>query len=286
VLSVTLALLARTRKSCILFSGCVSEVAGFGAGTLRISDTSIGSSLALKFKSLGADPDDLDVLLQAVKRHVRVAAGADVVRPGEPVRRSTVLLAGMACCYERSRDGGRSIFSFQHAGDFCDLYRYVLPERDGSVGVQALTDCSVAIIDYRDMDRLLAQPKLALAFWRVTMLEAAIYRERRTNASHGTALERVASLLCEQLVRCEAVGSGGARLPISQIDVADATGLSVVHVNRTIQTLRGLYVLSEASHLEVIDRKQLAYIAKFDGRYLNMPKLLSNWTVRVEEPPV
>jgi hypothetical protein len=55
-----------------------------------------------------------------------------------------------------------------------------------------------------------------------------------------------------------------------------------VHVNRTIQTLRSLNVLSKTSQLEVIDRKQLAQVAKFDGRYLDMPKLLSNWAVRVE----
>src|SRR5258708_11056399 len=151
--------------------------------------------------------------------------------------------------------------------------------------MQALTDCSVAIIDYRDLDGLLARPKLALAFWRATMLEAAIYRERLTNASRGTALERVASLLCEQLARREAVGITCARLPISQIDVADAAGLSAVHVNRTIHNLRSRNILSKASSIEVIDRNQLAQVAKFDGLYLNMPRLLSGWTVRVEEAP-
>ena len=211
----------------------------FGAATLHSTKTNLSSALssalALKFKSLGADADDLDFVLQAVKRHVRVAAGADVARAGDAVEHTTVLLAGMACSYKRNEDGGRSILSFQHPGDFCDLYRYVLPERDSAIGVQALTDAVVAVIDYRDMDRLLARPKLALAFWRATMLEAAIYRERLTNASRGTALARVASLLCEQLARQEAIGIGSARLPISQIDVADAAGLSPVHVNRTIQ---------------------------------------------------
>jgi CRP-like cAMP-binding protein len=114
------------------------------------------------------------------------------------------------------------------------------------------------------------------------MLEAAIYRERLTVASRGSALERVAHLLCEQLARREAVGIASNRLPLSQIDIADATGLSTVHVNRTIQTLRTLNVLSKANHLEAIDRKQLARIGKFDGRYLNMPRLLPNWSVQVE----
>jgi CRP-like cAMP-binding protein len=239
-------------------------------------------SLALKLQSLGADAVDLELTLQAMKRPVHVAAGADVIRAGDPVRRSTVLLAGMACSYKRSEDGARSILSFHHPGDFCGLHQYALPERDSEVGIQALTDVVAAAIDYRDIDRLLARPKLALAFWRATMLEAAIYRERLTTVSRATALERVAHLLCEQVARREAVGIGSGRLPLAQIDVADATGLSVVHVNRTIQTLRSLNVLSKASSIEVIDRNQLAQIAKFDGRYLDMPQLLSRWEVRVE----
>ena len=242
-------------------------------------------SLALKLQSLGVDAADLELTLQAMKRPVHVTAGADAIRAGDSVWRPTVLLAGMACSYKRSEDGDRSILAFHHPGDFCDLHRYVLPERDSAIGIQALTDAVVAVIDYRDMDRLLARPKLALAFWRATMLEAAIYRERLTNAGHGTALERVAHLLCEQLARREAVGITCARLPISQIDVADAAGLSVVHVNRTIQTLRGRNILSKASSIEVIDRKQLAQVAKFDGRYLDMPRLLSRWAVRLEELP-
>ena len=238
--------------------------------------------LSLKLQSLGADADDLELALKAVKRPFHVTAGADVIRAGDSVGRTTVLLGGMACSYKRDEAGSRHIFSFHHPGDFCDLHQYVLPERDGATGVQALTDSVVAVIDHRDMDRLLARPKLAVAFWRATMLEAAIYRERLTNSSRGTALERIAHLLCEQLARCEAVGISGVRLPLSQIDVADAAGLSVVHVNRTIQTLRTLNVLSKANHLEAIDRKQLARIGKFDGRYLNMSRPLSGWTVRVE----
>jgi CRP-like cAMP-binding protein len=189
----------------------------------------------------------------------------------------------MACSYNRNEDGGRTILSFQHAGDFCDLYRYVLPERDAAAGVQALTDVAVAVIDYRDMDRLLAQPALALAFWRATMLEAAIHRQRLAIARRGSALKRVAHLLCEQLARREAVGIGSARLPISQFDLADATGLSVVQVNRTIQRLRGRNILSKTnSSIEVIDRNQLAQVANFDGHYLGMPRLLAGWKVYVE----
>jgi CRP-like cAMP-binding protein len=154
------------------------------------------------------------------------------------------------------------------------------------MAVQALTDCSIATIGYADIDRLLARnPKLGLALWRATMLEASILRERLSNSRRGSSLQRVANLLCEQLARREAIGITSSVVPITQVDVADAAALSIVHVNRTIQTLRGLNVLSKTSHaIEVVDRKQLARIAGFDGRYLNMPRLVSNWAVQIEKP--
>lgn len=179
------------------------------------------------------------------------------------------LLTGTTCCYKMKEDGGRSILSFQHPGDFCDLSRYVLPDLDPAIGIQGLTDCALAVINYQDMNALLSRPTLAAALWRASMLEAAIYRERLSRTSRGTALERVAHLVCEQLMRREAVGIHSRQLPFSQIDIADAASLSVVHVNRTIQTLRSVNVLSKGNHaIEVIDRKELEKIAGFDGRYL------------------
>ena len=116
------------------------------------------------------------------------------------------------------------------------------------------------------------------------MLEVALYRERLSSAGRGSAIERVAHLLCEQLARREAVGIHAPQLPFSQIDIADAVGLSVVHVNRTIQTLRLQNVLSEVKRaIEVVDRKALAKIAQFDPRYLDMPKLVSRWAVQIEK---
>lgn len=251
----------------------------------RLTGTTAIASLALKFKSVGIDTDELDVLVQFLKHQPRVLAGADIIHAAQSAGHSTLLLAGVACSYKRLEDGSRQIYSFQYPGDFCDLYRYVLPERDEAMAVQALTECSVATIDYADIEQLLAQrPRLGLALWRTTMLEASILRERLSNARRGSALQRVANLLCEQLARREAIGMTGSVVPITQVDVADAAALSIVHVNRTIQTLRSLNVLSKTSHaIEVIDRKQLARIAGFDGSYLNMPQLVSGWAVQIED---
>jgi CRP-like cAMP-binding protein len=241
------------------------------------------SPLGRKLKSLGAQAEDLHVLLQAVKCRVSVAAHDTFIHEGDDRGQVKVLLSGTTCCFSRNEDGDRSILSFQHAGDFCNLHRYVLPDTQTAIGVQALTDCTVGIIEFRDMDRLLSHPRLASAFWRTSMLEAAFYRQRLSSTGRGTALERVAHLLCEQLARREVIGIYAKRLPFSQIDVADAVALSVVHVNRTIQTLRSLNVLSKARlAIEVVDRKQLEKIAGFDQRYLDMPTLNPKWAVQIE----
>jgi hypothetical protein len=115
------------------------------------------------------------------------------------------------------------------------------------------------------------------------MLEASISRQRLLNVSRRPALQRVAHLLCELIARREAIGINGVVIPLSQIDLADATGLSVVHVNRTVQGLRTLGILSPDSHaIEISDRERLIKLAGFDGRYLNMPQILSHWQISLE----
>ena len=248
------------------------------------ADCGSGLPLGLKLRRLGAQADDLDILLLAVKRRVSVPARDNVIGEADTAAQVRILLTGTTCSYKRKEDGTRSILSFHHAGDFCDLHRYIVPDVKSVIGVQALTDCTVAIINYRDMDKLLSRPTLASALWRASMLDALIYRERLSSMGGGTALKRVAHLLCEQLARQEAVGIHAPHLPFSQIDLADAAGLSIVHVNRTMQTLRSLNVLSKASRaIEVVDRNQLAKIAAFDGRYLSMPELALKWAVQIED---
>jgi CRP-like cAMP-binding protein len=254
-------------------------------GKHRLTEIVAISALASKLESLGIGRDDLDALVQFLKVQPRVPAGADIIHAAQPAGYSTLLLSGVACSYRRLEDGTRQIYSFQHPGDFCDLYRYVLPERNEAMAVQALADCSIATIGHADIEQLLVRrPKLGLVLWRATMLEASILRERLSNARRGSAVQRVANLLCEQLARREAIGITSPVVPVTQVDVADAAALSIVHVNRTIQTLRSLNVLSKTRHLiEVADRKRLAKIAEFDGRYLNMPRLVSKWAVEIQE---
>jgi CRP-like cAMP-binding protein len=237
---------------------------------IEVMGTIANGSLTSKFERLGIGNEDVDAFVRLLRQRPRVPAGADIARSERSAAYSTLLLTGVACSYKRSESGTRQIYSFQYPGDFCDLCRCLLPECNETLAVQALSECSIATILHSDIKHLIMRrPRLRLGLWRAAMLEASVLRQWLSNARQGSAVQRVANLLCEQLVRREAIGIVSPVLPLTQVDVADAASLSSVHVNRTIQALRNANVLSKASHgIEVIDRKQLARIARFKGGYL------------------
>ena len=260
------------------------------SGLLKRSGPEAFGPLIQKLKSLGGleSESELEAVLDRIKVRAGASRGEDIIAPGNAPRHSTVLLGGVACLYERLKDGNRQIYAFQYPGDFCDLYQHVLPELNNEVAVAALANCSIGVIEHRDLELLIAQyPSLGLALWRATMLEASIFRKRLLNVGRQPALQRVAHLLCEQLARREAVGINGATIPLTQMDLADAAGLSIVHINRTFQELRRLKILSkEGRTIQVVDRERLVHLASFDGHYLNMPQLLSDWQVTIERDPL
>ena len=240
--------------------------------------------LRRKLNSLGFQGEsELRCFLDKMRLRGSILRGKDIVGAGDTPRHLTVLLAGVACLYETLESGERQIYDFYYPGDFCDLHRYVKLEAVAEPAVRALTDCSIGIIEYRDLDRAIERHrKLALALWRATMLESSILRERLASLSRRSALERVSHLLCEQLHRRRAIGIESGVIPLTQIDLADAAGLSVVHTNRVLQDLRKLGTVSANSRtIEVVNWERLADIAKFDNRYLTLPAL-SGWEIRTE----
>lgn len=233
-------------------------------------------ALALKFRNLGMDrEEELQTLLLLVKVKGHVRRGEDIIKLGNSPSYSTVLLKGLACRYKLTESGRRQIFTFQYPGDFCDFDRYILPGQDYAVA--ALTDCSIGVLLHEDIERVTAlYPGLGLALWRSTMVEASIFQERLLNVRSRPALPRIAHLLCELMVRLDAIGIDGTIIPMTQVDLADAASLSPVHMNRMIQDLRKRGTLSNSTRaIEVAHRNQLMDIGEFDGRYLNIPQLRS-----------
>jgi CRP-like cAMP-binding protein len=206
------------------------------------------------------------------ERILRAGAGQDLASEGERPDRVRVLLSGWLSRYKTLEDGRRQIVNFILPGEFCDSYTYLLSRMDHSIGT--LTPVVYSEIERDRFEDLIASERtLAEALWCELLAAISIQREWSLNIGRRVALERVAHLLCEIVERLRPVGlldGNSCAFPITQMDLADATGLSVVHLNRTLQELRatGLIVLRERT-LTINDLNALKNTGLFDPSYLH-----------------
>jgi CRP-like cAMP-binding protein len=234
--------------------------------------------------------DEKAALVGALSAPIAVQRGADIVRDGSTPDYSTVLLTGIACRYKDLPDGRRQILSFQYPGDLFDLHSYVLKRMDHAT--RAVSKCTIARLPHAAIEELCARyPNLQYALWRDTMVDTAISNMWIVNTGRRTATERLAHFICEQFVRMDAVGmvpSGRPIVfPVTQTDVADATGLSLVHVNKRLQTLRDDGLIGRnPQHLEIPDWEGLKALAGFDPAYLHYKTFGSDDVPGREKPSV
>lgn len=211
-------------------------------------------------------------LIELPKRLEVAPAGQLLVREGDVPTDCCVLLEGYACRHKSTRNGARQIVSFHMAGDILDLQHLKLPRADHSV--EAITTVEVGWIPMYAMSQLLRdQPAVADAFWRDALIDASIFREWVLNVGRRDARSRIAHLLCEFAARRQATGMGSPEsfdLPMSQQMIADATGMTSVHVNRTLRTLCEDGALArDGRKIRISDWSQLQRIADFDQAYLH-----------------
>ncbi len=198
---------------------------------------------------------------------------ADIIAQGDRPHAIHLLLGGWAARYRLLPDGSRQITAFLIPGDFCDLHVTVLDRMDH--GIVALTDCDYACIPSDRLDACAGErPRLARAFWRATLVDEAILREWVVNVGRRDATQAVAHLLCELFLRARMAGLATGDtipLPVTQDDLADATGMTPVHMNRTLQKLRGDGLIELAQRqLTVRDLPALRAAAGFDPAYLHL----------------
>ena len=197
----------------------------------------------------------------------------DLIREGETPKFVHLMVVGWACRYKTLPDGRRQVVAFFVPGDFCDLNVYILKEMDHSIG--AITRLSVADISREDMDALTARhPRITQGLWWEALVNAAIQREWTLSIGQRTAYERIAHLLVELHMRLKTVGltqNGSCDFPLTQTDIADATGLTPVHVNRTLQELRrDDLIILERRQLTIPDIRKLMDAAMFNPNYLHL----------------
>lgn len=193
-----------------------------------------------KLEAFGPLPDaDKRALERATGHTQQVGTGRDLVREGDRPTECQLIVQGFAYRHRTLDDGRRQIMSFEIPGDLCDLHGFLLGQADH--GIATLTPCRVATLPHEVLaDWVESRPAVAQALWRGTLVDAAVSRTWLLNIGRRTARGRIAHMLCEVLRRLQAVGlarDGGCTLPIPPAEIADALGLSVVHVNRALQEL-------------------------------------------------
>jgi CRP-like cAMP-binding protein len=219
---------------------------------------------------------DCAILNGIITQRVRhVAAGADLIREGDQPRDVNLFLTGWACRYKQLEDGRRQIVAFFLPGDLCDHNVFILREMDHSIS--ALTPITVAELSRDAFERItLDHPRITQALWWETLVNAAVQREWTVNLGQRDAAERMAHLLCELFLRLRGVGlteGDSCAFPLTQSDLAGATGMSVVHVNRTLQELRGRDLLTlKSRRLTIPDLDAMMRAGLFNPNYLHLDR--------------
>lgn len=223
-------------------------------------------------RRLPLDQADREALLGLPNNVKTMPANAHVVRDGEVPNYVTLMLSGFACRYKLTGEGGRQILSFHCAAEFLDLQNSFLGVADHSV--QMLTEGEVALIPLGVMGELaLTRPGIARALWIDTLIDASIFREWVVNVGRRDSRARVAHLLCEFSLRLEASGLAKDHryeLPMTQEQLADAVGLTSVHVNRVLKQLaeEGL-IRRDRRSIAILDWNRMRRAGDFNERYLH-----------------
>jgi CRP-like cAMP-binding protein len=216
---------------------------------------------------------EIDALRSMPARVRDVQARKDIVVDGLWPEELSLITEGFACRYKLLGEGRRQIMAFLIPGDICDLRALLTGKMDHTVAT--LNNSRIATISRQKIfDAMEKYPRIELALWRDTMLDAALYRQWLINLGRRTAPERIAHLLCEIWTRLQAIGRAQGEtyeLPITQSDLADAMGLSLVHVNKSLKRLRedGL-ITFRANEVRVHDWERLRSVAGFDPAYLQL----------------
>jgi len=207
----------------------------------------------------------------AVAETRQVRADQILIRSGQVLNSSMILLDGWLARSKDLASGERQVTELHVAGDFADLHGFTL-KRLGH-DLMTLSDCTLAVVPHERLEQVVDRfPRLARAYWYSTNVDGAIHRELALSLGQRSAIARMAHLFCELHARLDMVGrarNDGYEFPLTQRELSECLGLTVVHANRTLQELRrrGLVEL-ENRQLKIIDRRGLEGIAEFDPAYL------------------
>ena len=220
-------------------------------------------------------PEEERVLRSLIVESRRIPADRILIRAGEELTNSVFLLDGWMARSKDMATGERQVTELHITGDFPDLHGFTLKRLDHDI--VTLSECTIGLVPH---ERLLEvtrdYPHLTRVFWFSTNVDAAITRELALSLGQRSAIARMAHLFCELYVRLDVVGrtrDSGYQFPLTQRELSECLGLTVVHANRTLQELRRRNLVElENRHLIIRDMRGLEGVAEFDPSYLYLDK--------------
>lgn len=221
-------------------------------------------------EAIGLSPNDRD-FLRALRVTERTLEHREALcREGDTAGKCAILHEGFLASYKIVSER-EQIVAFHVPGDFPDLQTLYAPVSDHFI--VSMGTSRVGLISHSDLKHLIsASPNLARVFWRETMIEAKILREWICNAAARDALTAIAHLICEISFRLDSVGlvaDQSFHVPLTQQDLANASGFSVVHANRTLQELRKRRLIAwENRTVILLDFEELKRVTEFETGYL------------------
>jgi CRP-like cAMP-binding protein len=231
--------------------------------------------LALLVKRLAAlsplDQADRQSIMDLPHTLGTVRAREYIVREGSEATHSCLLRSGFVMRHKTVANGARQIVSVHMTGDMINLQNSLLKRADHSV--QAVTDAELTLIPGTAIIELaMARPAVAMAMWLDTLIDGAIFREWIANVGRRDARARTAHVLCEFAIRQEKSGLANRSkydLPLTQEQLADAVGLTPVHVNRTLKALEASGLIErDRRTVTIADWSALSRVGDFDESYL------------------
>lgn len=220
--------------------------------------------------------EELDAVRNLPATPRRIATHGEIVRLGEQVDHACLIAEGLVSRFAQMEDGRRQHISLHLPGDMVDLYSLLLPA--APTPLVALTATTLFQIPHAALrDVAFRFPALAASFWRECVIDGNIIAQWLVSAGRRDARGRLAHLFCEMAVRSSHIQryrNGSFPFPMTQEQIADALGLTPVHVNRSLQALRaeGLVRVSRGE-VTIIDWEGLKFVAEFGQAYLHLPGL-------------
>lgn len=224
--------------------------------------------------------EEVQAILALEGREVMTKARGIIVLPSETVDVCCLVVQGLLARFDQLADRSRQITALHVAGDMCDMHSVAVPHVGW--GIEALSDARTLRIPHQQIREIMRKyPGVALAFWRDTVADASILAKWLSALGRLKARVRLAHLLCELGLRMEWAHLGRRTqfsLPLTQAQLADVLGLTLVHVHNNLRDLQreGL-IEKQGSMINIPDLDQLIRVAQFDPAYLLLEEGATGW---------